>query len=199
MGNEVNRRKWKNYFINVEVQKKIIVTNLLYICLVMLLTMAAMNWQVVDKIGGMSNTEELRSTGSFVFHSLGLYFILAAAFVLAVINQLWITHRLCGALVNFVNTFQEISKGDLTQKIALRQDDFLKKEAIQFNDMVDELSELISKLKEDNRLLLSTLKGITGEAVDPGKVEEARKILKEQEPIFKENLSRLKLSEGGNF
>ena len=125
--------------------------------------------------------------------SAKLYFIVVATFLLAVMNQLWITHQFCGSLVNFTNIFNTISKGDLSRRIALRRSDILKKEAGQFNAMIDELSILIAALKKDNGLLLSTLKELIKDGAEPGKIEEARKIINQQERFFTEHISKLKL------
>ena len=46
-------------------------------------------------------------------------------------------HRVCGALVNFTKTLKKISEGELDQKVSLRKDDLLKREAVQFNEMME--------------------------------------------------------------
>jgi hypothetical protein len=69
----------------------------------------------------------------------------------------------------------------------------LKEEAGQFNDMVDELSHHIEALKNDNRLLFSTLKGIVDDNGQAIKIEDARKIVQEQEAFFNAHISQLQL------
>ena len=90
-------------------------------------------------------------------------------------------------------TFKKIAQGDLTRKVVLRSRDLLKEEAGQFNDMVDDLSHHIEALKNDNRLLLSTLKGIVDDNGQAIKIEDARKIIQEQEALFKAHISQLQL------
>ena len=106
---------------------------------------------------------------------------------------MWVTHKFCGPLVNFTNSFKKMAQGDLTRKIVLRSGDLLKREAGQFNDMVDELSNHIAALKDDNRLLLSTLKELSADATGSAKIEEALNIVKEREQQFNKHLSKLKL------
>ncbi len=131
---------------------------------------------------------DLYALGSEVFT-----FSLAAIFVLAVVNQMWVTHKFCGPLVNFTNSFKKIAQGDLTRKVVLRSRDLLKEEAGRFNEMIDDLSHHIEALKNDNRLLLSTLKGVTDESGQPVKTEEARKIIQEKEALFNAHISQLQL------
>jgi methyl-accepting chemotaxis protein len=121
-------------------------------------------------------------------------FSLAAVFILAVINQIWVTHKFCGPLVNFTNSFQKIAQGDLTRKVVLRSKDFLKEEADQFNTMMDNLSHHIEELKNDNQLLLATLKDVVNDNGQSLTIEKAREIIRENEAQFNAHISRLQLT-----
>ena len=70
--------------------------------------------------------------------------------IVAFIHQITITHKFCGPLVNFVNSFKKISKGDFTRKVFLRRYDFLREEAEEINDMIDGLSNLVAEIKKEN-------------------------------------------------
>ena len=107
--------------------------------------------------------------------------------------QVMINHKFCGPLVNFSNTFQKISQGDLTRKIFLRRFDFLKNEAAQVNDMIDALSEHIMTIKKDHDRLLSTLKEVSGSEMERAEYQNALNTLKKQVDICHKHLSVFKI------
>jgi methyl-accepting chemotaxis protein len=193
MNREVNRRSWKNYLINKNVQIRLTVVNLVYMLLAVLANTAIMLSSSICNIYYSGDTQFWKAFDLYALGSEVFTFSLAAIFVLAVVNQMWVTHKFCGPLVNFTNSFKKIAQGDLTRKVFLRSRDLLKEEAGQFNDMVDDLSHHIEALKNDNRLLLSTLKGIVDDNGQAIKIEDARKIIREQEALFKAHISQLQL------
>ena len=109
--------------------------------------------------------------------------------MLAIVSQLWLTHKICGALVNFSHIYDRITQGDLAQKVNLRESDFLHEEAHLFNTMLDNLTNLIADLKKDNHRLSEALKEIGPEKLSPQKIEEINAILKSQS----ERLAKLAL------
>jgi methyl-accepting chemotaxis protein len=69
--------------------------------------------------------------------TLGLI-TLAAIFV-----TLFVSHKLAGPMLRFENELEEIGKGDLTKKIALRKKDQLKDMAESLNKMIEGLHEKV--------------------------------------------------------
>jgi methyl-accepting chemotaxis protein len=161
-----NKRKLSNYLINFGIQRKIIVINLIFMLLVFILTMAILYSYLLEREFGdtgawhfsIGTLEMSLSTKLFV-----MYIILIVTFIFAIATQLWMTHRICGALINFSNTFTKIREGDLDQRIHLRKDDLLKNEAEQFNEMIESISVNISALKADNEQLHCALEKIARE------------------------------------
>ena len=97
--------------------------------------------------------------------------------LVAFIHQIIMSHKFCGPLVNFVNSFKKVSKGDLTRKIHLRRYDLLKGEARQLNEMIDGLSNKIVEIKNENNLLVATLENAAdteaNQEVTPDVIREA--------------------------
>lgn len=197
MARNNNRRSWKNYLINKNVQIRITVVNLVYMLLAVLANTAIMLSSSICNIYYSSDTQFWKAIDIYALGSEVFTFSLAAIFVLAVANQMWVTHKFCGPLVNFTNSFKKIAQGDLTRKVNLRSKDLLKEEAGQFNDMVEELSHHVEALKNDNRLLLSTLKGIIEDNGQANRLDHARKIINEQEALFNAHISQLQLVKNG--
>ncbi|UCH23234.1 MAG: methyl-accepting chemotaxis protein [Deltaproteobacteria bacterium] len=193
MARKKNRRSWKNYLINKNVQMKITGINLAYMLLAVLANTAIMLSSSICNIYYSDDTQFWKAIDFYILGSEVFTFSLVAVFILAVANQMWVTHKFCGPLVNFTHSFNKIAQGDLTRKVILRSKDLLKREASQFNDMMDDLSLHIEALKKDNRLLLSTLKDIIEDNGQPVKIEEARKIIQEQEDLFNAHISQIKL------
>jgi len=150
MNPEKNRRQFKNYWINTTVQTRALAMSLSFICIVMMLTMAAMLLYHRSSLDGTM-------TGSAYLH-IALYGIFGATIFLAAIANIWQSHKFCGALVNFSNVFKVISAGNLTARIGLRKGDFLTEEAELFNQMVEGLVTRITVLDERNQALVCALK-----------------------------------------
>ena len=91
-----------------------------------------------------------------------LYILLLLTFLLSIICQLWMNHRVCGPLVNFCNTYKKIAGGEFLKRIHLRKDDLLQEEADQFNEMVARISEMVNELKTENERLNSAVEDAVG-------------------------------------
>jgi nitrogen fixation/metabolism regulation signal transduction histidine kinase len=89
-----------------------------------------------------------------------LYILLLVVFLMSIIAQLRMTHRVCGPLVNFCNIFKKIYSGDLFERVQLRKHDLLKKEAAAFNEMVTRISDLVNELKAENERLNLAIRDI---------------------------------------
>lgn len=160
MSSENNKRKISNFLINYSIQRRIIVINLIFMVLVMILTMSIIYTHLVESDLGITGIWHFALgdlSMSLSAKLIILYAILFITFLFSIITQLWMTHRVCGALVNFTNAFKKVSTGDFLERVNLRKDDLLKKEAGQFNDMISNLSELVNDLETENKRLNSAL------------------------------------------
>lgn len=195
MGSGANQRKLKNYFIN-NVQLKFVVTNLVYMFTVVLIIVFAILTPFYHDMFE-SNELHIQQMSAVIFIALieRLYVALLAIFMLAFVHQIIISHRFCGPLTNFGNTFKKIAQGDLTRKVFLRRNDFLKNEASQVNEMIDSLSRLIAGLNEDNRLLIAALEKVTSAGNEKIESENALSIVKQQAQLCTEHLSKLRIDD----
>jgi len=184
--NKDNRRQLKNLYINKEIQNKVIVMNLIYMCIIAILIMGIM---LSHSTESLLSKEAKTGVSAGMPLSMKLYILIGISFVLAIVSQLWLTHKICGALVNFSHIYDRITQGDLAQKVNLRESDFLHEEAHLFNTMLDNLTNLIADLKKDNHRLSEALKEIGPEKLSPQKIEEINAILKSQS----ERLAKLAL------
>lgn len=152
-----NKRKLRNILISPGIQRKIITIDILFMILVMILTMAVVEIQVVEGLlGAYGNVWHFPFgdiTLSLTAKLFIFYAIILGTFIFSIGAQLWMTHRVCGALVNFTNAFNEISTGKIDRRIVMRKDDLLIKEAETFNNMMQQLSDRIKGLEKENQRL----------------------------------------------
>jgi methyl-accepting chemotaxis protein len=161
-----NNRRMTSLLVNFSVQHRVILVNLLFMVIVMFITMSIIYAHLLEReygSGGALNYAFGELTISVSAKLIILYILLLLTFLLSIIAQLRMTHRVCGPLINFCNTFKKISDGDLFGKVNLRKDDLLKKEADNFNEMVTKICELVNELKTENERLNSAIKNATGE------------------------------------
>lgn len=193
---KMNNRKLKNYLIKKDIQLKIAISNLLYMLLVVaVVVLTILSPLYLDIFQSIDLCNQYFSAKMFIILLERLTFALLILLILAFLHQIVLTHKFCGPLVNFVKTFKKISEGDLTRKIFLRRYDFLQNEAIQVNDMMDGLSSLVAKIKNENSLLLSMLQEAAGGAKIPQETDAALKKAAEHANQCRQHLSKFILSE----
>ena len=189
-----HQRKWRNFLIRKDIQLRLAIYNLLFLLLAIGVVMAT---ALIPLYTNFQNPENLWSQ-----HFSAKFFIViidrlavafAVIFAAAFIFQIVITHRFAGPLINFGKTFQKITEGDLTRKIALRRKDFLHQEASQVNKMADALTMLISTIKEDINLLLLILEDASSGKIEADQLEAKLSEATKQAARCKENLSTLKI------
>jgi methyl-accepting chemotaxis protein len=119
--------------------------------------------------------------------------VLIAVLLVSLIYQMIVNHKFCGPLVNFSHTFRKITQGDLTRKVYLRRYDFLKKEAVQVNDMIDALSGHITAIRNNHDLLTEALKDVSAGEMTPSECQNYLESLKKQADICRKHLSVFKI------
>ena len=159
-------RKLRNYLIAKDIQFRIVITNFLYLCLILLvLVLTVLSPYYYDIFKNDELWVQYMSAKTFVVLLDRLVIALPLIFVISFIHFIVLTHRFCGPLINIKNTIQEVARGNFTRRVFLRKNDFLKEEAATLNHMVDQLSGYFEDLQEDNTALLAILeeKRDTGE------------------------------------
>jgi methyl-accepting chemotaxis protein len=155
------------------VQLKIAITNLVYMLLLLaVIVVTILSPLYLDISQSIELCGQYFSAKMFIVLLERLAYSLVILLILAFIHQIVITHKICGPLVNFRNTFNKISQGDLTRKIFLRRHDFLQTEAHQVNEMIDMLSTFVTNIKHDNSELRSTLQSALNGRMEPEKLDE---------------------------
>ncbi|MFC1859936.1 hypothetical protein ACFL9U_18180 [Thermodesulfobacteriota bacterium] len=185
-------RKLKNYLINNDLQLRVILIILLHMILVVIITVGV---SLSPFIQDMLLTQDLeiqyRAAQMFLHLIKRLIPAVAAIFFLVFLHQVIITHRICGPLVNFSNTFTKIAQGDLTRKIYLRKGDYLKNECDRINTMVDNLGDLISQVGKDQAKLMSLLEETLTRVEDVEactRIDDALQLIKHQAEAVSQKL-----------
>ena len=194
MKREANRRQLKNYLVVNKFHLKLLVINLIYVLFIFAVIIGEVLFPFYQDIFKINDLYAQHYSAKFFIVLLNrLSITLLVILVFIFLYQVMVNHKFCGPLVNFSNTFQKISQGDLTRKIFLRRHDFLKNEAAQVNGMIDSLSERIMTLKKDHDSLLSALEGMSKVEMVPGEYQDALRTLKKQADICNKHLSEFKI------
>lgn len=193
---KTHRRELRSYFINKKIQLRLAITNLVYMSLVVsvvILTVLAPFYS--DSFESLELCRQYLSAKLFIVLLERLAIAVGVLLLVAFIHQIVMSHKFCGPLVNFVNSFKKLSKGDLTRRIYLRRYDFLKDEARHLNEMIDGISNKIAAIKKENKLLVSTLEKVTGTEANPEVDSESLKEAMTRADTCRKMLSNFKLSE----
>jgi len=192
-----NKRKIRNYIINRDLQFRMILTNLIYMLFIVLTTVAVI---LSPLISDMFISQDLglqsRAAREFLAVIKRILPVEIILFILISLHQLLITHRILGPIKNFTNTLKSISRGNLTRKVSVRQSDYMGREGEEINHMIEALSHLILRFKNNHDKLVSALKETTRhiEDVDARRnVDEALQIAKRETEFVTEDLALFEL------
>ncbi|OIO37804.1 MAG: hypothetical protein AUJ71_04445 [Candidatus Omnitrophica bacterium CG1_02_49_16] len=151
MKNKSYRRR--NYFIKKSFQTRF---SLRFVLLIMLeaLLIAGLFWHVAKGTltTGYSGTElRIEKTASFFYVSFVLILLIASLAIglVGMLVFIFYSHRIAGPLFRFQRSLQEISGGDLTGRIRLRQKDQLGELGESINLMTKSMDQQIGKLKKE--------------------------------------------------
>ena len=192
--NQRHQRQLKNYLVVNKFHLKLLIVNLVYVLLIFAVIIGEVLipfYHDMFKIGDLYAQHYSAKFFIVLLNRLSIALLVILLFIL--LYQVLINHKFCGPLVNFSNTFRKISQGDLTRKVFLRRNDFLKNEAAQVNGMIDSLSERIRTLKKDHDSLLSALEGMSKVEMVPDEYQDALRTLKKQADICNKHLSEFKI------
>ncbi|MGD2029083.1 MAG: methyl-accepting chemotaxis protein [Desulfobacterales bacterium] len=197
-----NKRKIKNYITVNKNQFKLTLSNLGFSVLtIVVIIITVLSPFYYDIYRG--NDVYFHNYSAKIFLTLleRLSYALITILLLAILYQILqvvFTHKFYGPMVNFSKTFDRISQGDLTRKVVIRRHDFLKNEARQINEMMDALSNRITKIKTANDLLLSGLEQVGNSDIEKGKSGHALNMVKKQAHLCHEYLSKFKIHANNN-
>lgn len=184
MGNR-SERKVKNLFINKGLQFRVIITSMLYMFLVMVVSIGlVLSPLMYDMIASTDIAVQYKAAQTFLVIAKRLMPSTMVLFSLYFIHQLIITHRVCGPLVNFTNTFGCIANGELTRKVYLRNGDYLKNEADEINNMIDGLADHVRSIKANQDKVVDALNEVLGNVDDPATKEKIERVLDETKDSF---------------
>jgi methyl-accepting chemotaxis protein len=160
-------RRLKNYLINKDFQLRIMSAIVIHMLIVVLAAVAVISYPMIRDMVGAGDLEvQYRAAQTFLTVAQRLVPTLLVIFVLSILHQMMITHRICGPLVNFSRTFQRIAKGDLSGKVRIRRGDYLKDECDKLNDMIDALDDLFRQVGNDRLKMVRLLEDLHKEAAD---------------------------------
>ena len=194
MKREANQRRLKNYLVVNKFHLKLLIVNLVYVLMIFAVIIGEVLFPFYRDMFKINDLYAQHYSAKFFIVLLDrLSIALLVIFLFILLYQVMINHKFCGPLVNFSNTFQKISQGDLTRKVFLRRNDFLKNEAAQVNEMIDSLSDRIMILKDDHNSLLSVLEGLSGAEMSQDEYQNTLETLKKQADIIRKHLSTFKI------
>jgi len=105
-------RKLKNYLVNNDIQLRLVFTNMLYLLLIIVATMAMVLSPLYHDMFLATDLEiQFKAAQTFLLVTKRLIPSVIAMFTLIFLHQILITHRICGPLINFTKTFKKWREG----------------------------------------------------------------------------------------
>ncbi|MGM0418415.1 MAG: hypothetical protein ACQEQS_06815 [Thermodesulfobacteriota bacterium] len=145
-----NRRLLKNFIINKDFQLRIIFYNFLYLFIASLITAAVILYPETSKMSSsLSVAEKYDAAQTFITLSARLIPAILILLLISFIHMLILTHKICGPIISFNKAIKEYKEGNISARVNLRKNDFLKNESREVNEIVQELESWVVSLKKD--------------------------------------------------
>jgi len=167
MENERNNRRLRNFFMNRNLQQRIIFINLLYMLILISVTVCGILFPLLYDMF-LPQDAEIQHQAAETFRTLltkAIPFTLITL-ILIYIHQIKFIHRIFGPLENFKHTLCKVSEGDLTRKVILRSGDYLEDECGKINQMVESLSGHEERLRDGHEKIILILEEIKTQVED---------------------------------
>lgn len=112
---------------------------------------------------------------------------LIVTFLILLLHSLYFMHRIAGPLYRFSTLFRSIGAGQLHQRAHLRKHDYLHREALAFNTMLDQLEHRIQTMHLHSALVMQAYEALALRMQEqvPDRIPSALQTLEEEIQRFK--------------
>jgi methyl-accepting chemotaxis protein len=130
-------------------QYRLLIVGIIYFAIVVIIFACGVFVPVIMQLekAGISSHEAQSAAHQFLVLHERVWPPLAFAFVLLVVHSVLVSHRIAGPLFRIRAVLESVGGGDLSGKITLRKNDYLKTDADTVNTMIDSLREKIDRLQ----------------------------------------------------
>jgi len=143
----------KNYFIDFDVQSKIIVIGYMLVLIIALITI--INISIIFKQVAASMLGDMKVKvfiadlfkRAFENYKLAIFLIILINSFITIVILLFLSHKVAGPIVNIKKNLKRILKGNLNVKIQLRENDFFGEIADLINKTTKQLNRHVIELK----------------------------------------------------
>jgi len=130
-------------------QYRLLIVGIIYFAMVVFIFACGVFVPVIIQLekAGISSREAQNAAHQFLVLHERVWPPLGLAFVLLVVHSILVSHRIAGPLYRIRAVLGSVGRGDLSGKITLRKNDYLKKDADTVSAMIDSLREKIDRLQ----------------------------------------------------
>jgi len=194
MGSSEIRRRYFNYLVKKDIQLRGILYNVIFLLIVALITLVTALAPMWQKITQSHDIEVQFYAASMLLDFLKRWTpVMSVVFIIFIVHQLILTHRVCGPLINFMHTIRAVAMGNLTRKSHIRKADYLSDECSEINQMVDGLTDLLSVTQSEGEHLYTRFESIQPSQATQEELENTLRVAKEKVDTFKKALAIFKL------
>lgn len=199
MESSKSKRRFSNYLVKKDIQLRGIFYNMIFLLIVALITLTTALAPMWQKIMQSHDIEVQFYAASMLLNFLKLWTpAMIVIFIIFIIHQLVLTHRVCGPLVNFMHTIRKIATGNLTRRSSTRKADYLNDECDEINQMIDGLTDLLSETQSEGQHLYALFESIQPIHVTEEELWNTLRVTKEKVDTFKKALSTFKIEKNND-
>ena len=169
MGKQPNRRK---RILIDQLQYQLLVINVAYFVVILLIFAILLYAPLVMQLNsdGSSLARE-NAAQQFLFLDNQVWMPMLLTFLCLTVHSIFMSHRIAGPLYQLRRLIGAVGDGNLADRAILRDKDYLRKEELAVNHMIDKLSSRISSVETQASELGTRLAGLrtaitTGSTVD---------------------------------
>jgi methyl-accepting chemotaxis protein len=198
-----DRRLFRNYFISIDLQVHLLAKSLIYMVIIVIVAVGIVLYPLIsDMIFTQDMERQYQAAQTLIKVAQWLIPTVMIMLVLFMGHMILVTQRICGPLVNFTHTFDKLAEGDLTRKVRLRNQDYLKSECERINRMIEGISGIITRLTTDHERLMATLQDLKEQARDldtKDQFDAALEMVWKDAKCVSDTLSQFKVEDPGRI
>lgn len=158
-------------------QGRLVLLSLLYFGVILVTVTAALFLPTILELADTGGSWDQKQRASIQFLTLHtrLWPAVFVLFTLLAIHSVIISHRVAGPLYKFRKVFRAVAGGDLSMHVAIRKNDYLKKEVDDINAMIGALRQRVDEYSALSGKAIRALEEIR-EAAANGNVDDVHRL-----------------------
>lgn len=173
----MKKRLRRRHILVDSFQGRLVILSLVYFGVILVTVAAALFLPTILELADTGGSWDQKQRASIQFLTLHtrLWPAVFVLFTLLAVHSVIVSHRVAGPLYKFRKVFRAVAGGDLSMHVAIRKNDYLKKEVDDINAMIGTLRQRVDEYSALSRKAIHALEELR-EAAAKGNADDVHRL-----------------------